>query len=161
MEPEHPAEPTNWGTWVIQQVIHPTAVFLPPAVLLLLMTYLVLAAFDDGLRTGIRSLAGVLFPLSLVTFVYLFQREWLAWLGRFPAIGGFLVTLVAGLVVMAVIRLAGRPGVPFTELVLSANFSLLAFSHATVRGNRVSAHSYGMISGMLLYIIFFGFPVPR
>ena len=157
MEPK--PEPENWGAWLIRQVVHPLTVFLPPAILLGLMAFFVGTAFDSGFRPGIRSFAAVLLPLSLVTFVYVFQRVWLARLGTMAAAGAFLIALVVGLIIMAAIQLYARTSpAPITELVLSASFSLLVFSHATIRWNQISAYSYGMMCGMLLYIILLGFP---
>lgn len=162
MENDQPPEPGNWGTWLIREVIHPLTVFLPLAILLLLMTYFVLAAFNDGFRPGIRSFAAVLLPLSLVTFVFIFQRGWLATLSTLSAFASFLVSMPIGLIIMVAIRLYGRSSTaPITELILSASFSLLVFSHASLRGPKISAYSYGMICGMLLYIVFLGFPTLR
>ena len=159
MENDHPPEPGNWGTWLIHEVIHPLTVILPPAILLLLMTYFVLVAFNDGFRPGIRSFAAVLFPLSLVTFIFIFQKGWLTRLGALSAFASFLVSMLIGLIIMVAIRLYARSSAaPVTELVLSASFSLLVFSHASLRGQTISAYSYGMICGMLAYIIFLGFP---
>ncbi|MDR7518097.1 MAG: hypothetical protein QN131_02125 [Armatimonadota bacterium] len=158
-ENERPPEPENWGTWIIQQVIHPLSVFLPPAILLVLIAYFVLAAFGEGFYPGIRSFAAVLFPLSVVTFAFIFARGWLARLVAFSPTTSFLLSSLVGLLVMAVIRFSARGStVPISELVLSASFSLLVFSHASLQGSRVSAYSYGMLSGMMLYIIVLGFP---
>lgn len=152
------SESGNWGTWLIHEVVHPLTIFLPPAILLLLMTYFVLAGFSDSLLAGIRSTAAVLLPLSLVTFVFIFQREWLAKLGTLSPFMSFAIAMLVGLVVMFVIRLYARSAAPISELVLSASFSLLVFSHANLRGEKISAYSYGMICGILLYIVFLGFP---
>jgi hypothetical protein len=155
-------ESGNWGAWVIQQVIHPLAIFLAPAILLVVMTYFVVIAFDAGFGAGIRSFAAVLLPLSLVAFLFIFQREWLMKLEAPSAVISFLAALAVGVLVMAAIRLAARsPAVPITELVLSTSFALLVFSHAGLRGTKISAYSYGMLSGIMLYIIVLGFPALR
>ncbi len=144
---------------VYDTIVHPFAVIAAPAFLLVLILYLVMAAFDRGFYPGVRSFAGVLFPLVMVAFVFVFQREFLATLARVPTFLSFLLALGVGAIAMVVIQLYARSSnIPITELVLSASFSVLVFGHASQRGNKVLSYYYGMISGVLLYIIFVGFP---
>lgn len=147
----------NWGVWLIDQLIHPFTLVATPGFLLILMVYLVMSAFTQGFGLGMRSFAGVLFPLVMVAFVFIFQRELLARLGRVPTLAAYVFSLIIGVFVMIVI--AWSPAVPVKELVLSGSFALLLFSHVSLRGNAMLAYYYGMISGFLLYIIFLGFPV--
>lgn len=156
---ETPPESKNWGVWLIDQLIHPFAIVATPGFLLILMLYLVIAAFTEGFALGMRSMAGVLFPLIMVAFIFMFQRELLERLGRVPTLGAFAVSLLIGLGVMIVLALS--PAVPIKELVLSGSFSLLLFSHVSLRGNTMLAYYYGMISGFLLYTIVLGFPTVR
>jgi hypothetical protein len=140
-------------------LIHPFAVSATPGFLAILMVYLVLSAFARGFYPGVRSLAGILFPLIMVTFVFIFQRELLERLGTIPLFVSFAAALILGVLVMVVVQVYARsPTVPVTELVLSGSFSLLVFSYASLRGNKMLSYYYGMIAGFLLYIICFGFP---
>lgn len=159
MPTETPPEWKNWGVWLIDQLIHPFTIVATPGFLLILMIYLVISAFTEGFHLGMRSFAGVLFPLVLVAFIFIFQRDLLERLGKVPTLAAYAFSLVIGLVVMIV--LAWSPAVPIKELVLSGSFSLLVFSHVSLRGNAMLAYYYGMISGLLLYTILLGFPTIR
>lgn len=159
MEEQQPTAPGNWGDWLIHRVVHPFTVFVTPTFIFTLMTYLVLAAFGAGFGQGIRSFAGVLLPLVVITFIFIFQRELLETLGRIPTLLSFAGAFGAGFLVMLAIQTVGRAsGIPVTELVLSASFSLLVFSYATLREMKMLSYYYGMISGFLVYIILLGFP---
>ena len=162
MESDGPKEPGNWSVWLIHGLVHPFTIFATPTFVFVLMIYFVLHDFGGGFAAGMRSTAGVLFPLIMATFVFIFQKELLQRLGRLPTLMSFLIALIIGLLVMVAIRLFARSDtVPIAELVLSGSFSLLVFSYASLGGNKMLSYYYGMISGFLLYIIFVGFPVLR
>ncbi len=162
MENKNHFKLNNWGTWLIHSVVHPFTVFVTPVSVLFLMIYLVFHAFRGGLYLGIRSFAGVLLPLIIVTFIFIFQKELLEKLGKIPTLFSFFASLIIGIVVMVVVRLfAYFSVVPITELVLSGSFSILVFSYVSLRGNNMLSYYYGMITGFLIYIIFWGFPVLR
>ena len=162
MEKKNLPELNNWGTWLIHKIVHPFTIFATPLFILLLMGYLVFHAFSSGIYPGIRSFAGILLPLIMVTFIFIFQKELLEKLGRIPTLISFFSSLIIGIVVMVVIRFfAYSLPIPITELVLSGSFSILIFSYVSLQENRMLSYYYGMISGFLIYIIFWGFPVLR
>ena len=162
MENRKPSELNNWGTWLIHKVVHPFTVFATPVFVLLLMIYLVFYAFRGGFYPGVRSFAGVLLPLIMVTFIFIFQKELLEKLGKIHTLISFFISLIIGIVVMVVVRSFGHSStVPITELVLSGSFSILVFSYVSLQENKMLSYYYGMISGFLIYIIFWGFPVLR
>ena len=153
------SEQDNWGIALINRVVHPFTVFATPALVLILIIYLVICNFREGIYVGIRSFAGFLFPLILVTFIFKFQKELLEKLGKIPTLISFGISLFTGIVVMIVVQGFERfLLVPIVELVLSGSFSILVFSYASLRGNKMLSYYYGMISGFLFYIIFWGFP---
>ncbi len=162
MEKKKPLELNNWGTWLIHKVVHPFTVFATPVFVLFLMIYLVFYAFRGGFYPGVRSFAGVLLPLIMVTFIFIFQKELLEKLGEIPTLFSFFASLIIGIVVMVVVRFfVYFSAVPIAELVLSGSFSILVFSYVSFRENKMLSYYYGMISGFLIYIIFWGFPVLR
>ncbi len=72
---------------------------------------------------------------------------------------GFLGGLVMGLLVMAVLRFfAHGAGVPLAEVIVAGCFSVLVFSSAAAIGNKGLSQYYGVMCGILLYVIAFGFP---
>lgn len=162
MENKKPLELKNWGMLLIHKVVHPFTIFSTPFFVLLLMIYLVFYAFREGIYIGIRSFAGILLPLIIVTFIFIFERELLEKLGKIPTLISLFASLIVGIIVMVLIRFfAHSSAVPITELVLSGSFSILVFSYVSLRENKMLSFYYGMIFGFLIYIIFWGFPVLR
>jgi len=160
MEHRKPSDLNNWGMLLIHKVVHPFTVFATPLFVLLLMIYLVSKAFMRGFYLGVRSFAGVLLPLIMVTFISIFQKELLEKLGKIHTLISFFISLIIGIVVMIVVQSFGHYStVPITELVLSGSFSILVFSYVSFRENKMLSYYYGMISGFLIYIIFWGVPV--
>ncbi|KPJ66503.1 hypothetical protein AMJ44_08250 [candidate division WOR-1 bacterium DG_54_3] len=160
MQEQKSVEVGNWGTWLVNTVIHPFAVTATPLFVLVLMIYLVYYAFLTGTQQGIRSFSGVLLPLILVTFLYIFQRDLLRNMGKIPTTVSFLISLIIGLLVMTIVRVIGHSSsIPITELVLSGSFSILVFSYVSLLETKMFSYYYGMISGFLIYLFFFGFPV--
>jgi len=151
---------SNWGLWLLHKVLHPFAISATPVFILGLMVYFLAAAFGDGIYPGVRSFAGVLLPLIVATFLFIFQRPQLEKLGE-PGVlqWGFVVAVLTGFGAMALIRFVGRA--PITEVVLSGIFSALVFCYAGIRENKVFAYYYGMMLGFLIYIVVLGFPVLR
>jgi hypothetical protein len=147
--------------WLIHKLVHPFTIFATPSFLMGLMIYLVVIAFAKGIYSGVRSLSGVLLPLILITFIFIFQKELLERLGKIPTLISFSTSLAIGVAVMMVIHFVDSQAVPITELVLSGSFSILVFSYVSLEGNKMLSYYYGMISGFLVYIIFWGFPYLR
>ena len=97
---------------------------------------------EDAWDPGVRSCAGVLFPLIMMTFIFIFHRELLEKLRTIPTFVSFFSALIIGLFVMIVMFLAARyPAAPVTELVLPGSFSLLVFSHASLPGNQMLSYA--------------------
>jgi len=147
---------------LIHRIVHPFTVFVTPMFVLALMIYLVARAFMEDFYAGVRSFTGVLFPIITVTFIFVFQRELLEELAKIRALTGYLISLLVGIGLMQMVRSLGHSStVPITELALSGSFSMLVFSYVSVEGNRILSYYYGMISGFLIYIMFWGFPVMK
>jgi predicted permease len=125
-----------------------------------LLIYLIGIAFLDDIYVGIRGLSGALFPLVLITFTYFLRRNILEQLARPHPFIIFVVSMAIGVAVMIVIKsFVYNPAIPVTEMVLSSSFSILIFSYVSLKENEMLPYFYGMISGFLFYIVFWGFPV--
>jgi len=145
------------------------------------MSILVFHSFEKDIYVGIRSFAGVLLPIIIVTFIALFQKELLRCLGKIPTLVSFFISLFIGIIVMDVVHIfAGASQfaitsliiklppqdifdkfslIPIIELVLSGSLSILVFSYIRLKENRLLSYYYGMICGFLLHIIIVGFPI--
>lgn len=142
------------------EAVHLITVYGTLLFLGLMSIYLVGRASDGGPYPAIRSLAGALFPLVIASFVYIFNKELLEKLGAVHTTLAFLVATAAGVGVMVALRyLASASPIPLAELVLSACFSTLVFSSRSLPDKQALSYYYGVISGMLVYIILFGFPL--
>jgi len=148
---------SNWGLWLLRNVLHPFVIGATPLFVLGLIVYFVVSAFGEGIYPGIRGAAGVLLPLIVVTYMFVFQSDRLARLGE-PGVlrWGFVGSLLVGFAAMEMVRAVGRA--PVSEVVLSAMFSGLVFCYASVRDPKVFVYYYGMMLGFLIYIVFLGFP---
>lgn len=152
--------PSNWGLWLLHKILHPFAISATPLFIFGLMVYFVVSASGEGIYPGVQSFAGVLLPLMVVTFIFIFHKERLEKLGETSVLQwGFFASVLIGFGVMALIRYVGRA--PITEVVLSGIFSALVFCYASIRESKVFAYYYGIILGFLIYIVLFGFPQLR
>jgi hypothetical protein len=152
---------SNWGLMLLRKILHPLTIFGTPAFLLSLLIYFLVRAFANGLPSGIRSVSGFLLPLIISTFIFIYQKDLLAKLGDLNVIIGFAISFVWGVVLMVIVGVftdIASP-VPVNELVLSSSFSVLVFGYVSLPENKVLAYYYGTVSGLLIYVIFFGFPL--
>lgn len=128
--------------------------------LVLSALYLVIHAFGSGFYVGSRSFAGALFPIIIGSFIYLTRRESLQRIGSMPYTVGFLSGVIVGALIMIVLKRFGDGSViPIAELVVSGCFSVLVFSSAAASGDKPLSLYFGVMSGLLLYIILIGFPL--
>jgi hypothetical protein len=153
----------NWGEWIIQKVFHPFTVFATPAFILFLVIYRTINAFRDGFYVGIRSFSSFLLPLIIVTFIFIFKNEMMKKFSKTRPFINFTIFLFIGVAVLLSLKfIIVTTGLPIAELILSGSFSLLVFSYVASdeKGNekRMLSSYYGMVSGFLIYIIFWGFP---
>jgi hypothetical protein len=146
--------------------VHETTRFITlygtPALLGLICFYLVFAAFGRGASSGLRSLASVLLPVVIGSCLYVFKRPALERLASVSTAIGFVGGLGMGLVVMAALRLSGQSVVvPLPELLVSGCFSVLVFSSASGSEDRGLAAYYGVMSGLLVYLVILGVPLMK
>ena len=130
-----------------------------PSALVILGIYLVYKAWERGFYAGVRSLAGALLPVVVASLLYVFSREVLTRLATVPTVLGVTIGTALGLAVMAVLHfMAHGSPIPLAELIVFGCFSVLVFSTAAEQGDRSLSWYYGVMCGLLLYVIFFGFP---
>lgn len=146
----------NWGELLIHKFLFPFALFATPSFLLLLMAVFVARAFGDDLYSGVRSFAAVLLPLMVMTFLLVFRKEMVKNVERLPPWIAFLGSITLGLGVMAL--LSTSSSIPATEMVLSGSFSILLMSYVAIGQERRIVYFFGMVLGLLDYIVVFGFP---
>jgi hypothetical protein len=137
------------------------------ASLALICAYLVISAFDASSAAGIRSTAGILLPLVVGGFVAVFNRNLFDRLSSVPAVPAFIVALIFGVVIMVLIRnLDALRFAPIPELIISAGLSALLYAPGALPGFMNSSHGsdkwvayyFGLVSGILGYVVFMGFP---
>lgn len=137
-------------------------VYGTPILLVLMGSYLVHNAFGRGSYAGLRSFAAVLLPVVVGSFLYVFNRELLQRVGSVSTVIGFFTGFGLGVAVMFVLRVMGRgSAIPLPELLVSGCFSVLVFSSASTRGDKGLAYYYGVMCGLLLYVILLGFPLSQ
>lgn len=150
-----------FGLWLIQNFLHPFAVFATPVITIGLILLLLVRAFRLSLSDGIRSLSAVLLPLVVLTFVFMYQKRLFVEIGNIPTIIGFMASLLVGIAVMVVIRFLANMAffIPFAEILLSGTLTTLAFSYLSLQKSGVLAYCYGLLSGFLIFVILLGVPL--
>jgi hypothetical protein len=130
-----------------------------PILLAVVGLYLAAQAFGRGPAAGFRSLAALLFPVVIASFLYVFNRALLRSLGGISPGPGFLAGFAMGVLLMLVLELVPRASaIPLAELTVSGCFSVLVFSSVAAEGDNVFTYYYGTLSGLLLYVIVRGLP---
>lgn len=150
-----------FGFWLIQHVLHPFAVFAAPAITIGLILLLLVRAFRLSMKEGIRSLSAVLLPLVVLTFVFMYEQRLFVEFGNIPTLVGFIASLGIGIAVMVVTRYLANLAyfIPFAEILLSGALAILVFSYVTLQKSGVLAYCYGMLSGILIFVILLGVPL--
>ncbi len=160
MEPEYLNALRNWGTELIQSVLHPVTVIGTPVFLLGLIVHLVSSAFRKDTFQGVRAAAGALLPLICMTFLFVFRREFINIMSPDSLWPRFVMSLIWGMIAMGTVSLVRMYDVdiPAGECVLSSTFSILVFGYVGLSDSRILVYYYGVVCGLLLYIVIFGFP---
>lgn len=145
-----------------------TAVMLATLVCLVaICIYLVVTAFGISPAAGIRSTAGIILPLVIGGFLAVFNRGLLDKASKLPPAVAFPVAAAFGIVVMLLLQNIGAlRTVPVAELIVSAGLTTLLYAPGSMPGiTQVTAQSdvwvayyFGVVSGMLVYVVFMGFP---
>ncbi len=129
--------------------------------------YLVVTAFGIGTSTGVRSAAGIILPLVIGGFLAVFNRALLDKASRLPPSVAFVVAAAFGVAVMLLMKnIEALRAAPIAELVVSAGLSTLLYApgsvfgitEATTKSDVWMAYYFGVVSGMLVYVVFMGFP---
>lgn len=154
----------SWGKLVLTKVLHPLILVVTPIFILVLLIYLNYRSFSTGFWAGIRSLAGILFPLFFATLLFIYKRELINRLRKTRILYSSLLSFLIGIILMVVIKVFGTydlasKGVPIAEIVLSGSLSLLVWTNVGEKDSKALSYYYGMILGILFYIIIWGFPV--
>lgn len=158
------------GTSAIYDAVRFITVFGTLLILAALALFLVTRAGRGGFYPGIRSFASVLLPIIIGSFVFVFSRETIERLRALRTAWAFSVSTLFGVAIMVTLQfLSQLSEVPIAELLVSACFSLLVFasgspaavalSGSAELANRSLSYYYGVVSGMLLYVVLLGFPV--
>jgi hypothetical protein len=119
-------------------------------------------AFNVGPYEGARSVAAFLLPMILCSYIFAFQNDLFVLLGRINVVISFFGSLFWGIVMMFITELIVSTSsyqIPVCELVLSSSFSVLLFGYVGLQKNIALVYFYGTVSGLLLWIILFGFPI--
>lgn len=138
------------------------------ASLALICFYLVSTAFEIDAAAGLRSVAGVMLPLVVGGFLAVFQKNLFEKAVRVPPGIAFLLAVVFAVAVMLLIEnIESLRAAPIAEIVVAAGLSILLYSpgsmpgfvQATDKSEVWMAYYFGMVSGLLGYVVLVGFPV--
>ena len=137
--------------------------------LALICGYFAVAAFDVSGSAGIRSIAGIFLPFVVGGFLAVFNRRLFEKAAAVPFPAAFAIALVFGVAVMLLIRNIGSlQFAPVAELVIASVLALFLYAPGamtgitkdTTRDDVWMAYYFGMVSGMLGYVVFMGYAMP-
>lgn len=129
--------------------------------------YFAVSAFGVSGSAGIRSMAGILLPIVIGGFLAVFNRRLFEKAAALPFSLAFALALVVGVVVMLLIRnFESLKFAPIAELIVASVLTLFLYAPGamsgittdTTRDDVWMAYYFGMVSGMLGYVVFMGFP---
>lgn len=144
----------------IYESIHVLTVYGTLLFIVLVAGFLVVRDFGQDAYVGVRSLAAALLPITIASFVFVFARELFEQLGEIPPGFSFVGAAASGFILMLILLIAGdSSALPLAPLLLSGCFAVLVFGSGSLRDNKVMPFYYGLVSGLLLFVIFFGFPL--
>ena len=138
--------------------------------LVLICAYFVISAFNDGGAAGLRSAAGVFLPFVLGGFLAIFNRKLFEKAAIVRPSVAFTIALAFGVVVMLLIRhIDWFETAPVAELVVASGLTLFLYAPGAVVGTVSAAehrdvwlaYYFGVVSGMLGYVVLMGFPFAR
>ncbi len=135
--------------------------------LVLICGYFVVSAFGISRSAGIRSMAGILLPFVVGGFLAIFNRRLFEKAATVPFSAAFAVAVVFGVAVMLLIlNIESLQFAPIAEFVIASVLTLFLYAPGAMTGitkDRTRddvwmAYYFGMVSGMLAYVVFMGFP---
>ena len=137
------------------------------ASLALICGYFVVSAFAVSTKAGVRSAAGILLPVVIGGFLAVFNRRLFEKASSVPFSVAFFLAVAFGVATMLLIRnLDALRAAPVAELVVASGLSIFLYAPGAMPGltqesprNEIwMAYYFGMVSGMLGYVVFMGFP---
>ncbi|MBE9182735.1 hypothetical protein IQ268_29805 [Oculatella sp. LEGE 06141] len=140
------------------QVLNVGAVVLAVVILVGYLLYLILLAFSQSGETGVRSLAATALPLITVTYITFFTRLFRL-PDRVPVFNFYFVFTVWMIILLILVEYYFSPTIPLGEFAISFTLGLLVSIGRGTSFRAFISCAYGIISGFLLYIFFFGVPL--
>jgi len=135
--------------------------------LALICGHFILRAFGASTSAGLRSMAGVLLPFVVGGFLVAFNRSVFERVARVPPMLAFASALGFGIVVMLLLENSSTlANIPVAELVVASGLSLFLYTPGAVMTGKSAldhrevwvAYYFGVVSGMLGYVVIVGFP---
>ena len=129
--------------------------------------YLVTTSFRVDSTTGIRSVAGIMLPLVVGGFLAVFKRSIFEKASSLSPLLAFFLAFGYAVIIMLLIRnIEALRSAPIAELIIAGGLTVLLYApgsmpgitQETERSDVWMAYYFGMVSGMLGYVVLMGFP---
>jgi hypothetical protein len=131
------------------------------ALIVSLALILIGQSFTLDAETGVRSLAAAALPAIIITYLAFFARALPVPTTASPAIF-FLVAMLWMIFLLVLITVlntyAYHYGLSVGVFALSTTLSFLIFLSRNISFPSILSTSYGIVSGLLIYTLFFGIP---
>jgi hypothetical protein len=152
--------PENQGQ-SLRYTLNQVMVQLARAILALLLLNFIVQAFNMSWELGAKSIAATALPIFFVAYVAFTcsPRSSRPSSNQIPSPSFYLLSGVWLIVVLVLTRYAyfySNRQMPFGEIALSATLSIYIAATEKLSFKALVACAYGIISGMLIYILIFG-----
>lgn len=134
------------------------------AILAAIIVTLVVRAFSMGAEIGVKSLAAAALPPIIITYIALFSRRTFNPSDRFSPVGFYFIFLLWMIALMIVINFVDSYlsyAVPLGIVISSLTLSGLVFLTRKLSFVQLLSCSYGIVSGLLIYTLLFGFSITQ
>ncbi len=123
------------------------------------LSHLIIEAFSINIGIGLRSLLAALLPIIVITAIRSFVKTGDAQRGEMPFVNIYIIFSILGIIALLTVRFLNEPLIPLGEVLLSfiITSAWLTYNHDKFKA--FLARAYGIVSGFLVYIIFFELPL--
>ncbi|MGJ3249422.1 MAG: hypothetical protein ACFE0I_25535 [Elainellaceae cyanobacterium] len=133
--------------------------FLAFAVIASLIFYLIVNAFAYGIGLGLRSVAAVLLPMMGIAYIALFAKAFKSpYRTQLPRINLYVLSTLWMIGLLVIFENTygsdNTLPIPIVELLLSLTLLVMVTLYRSKQYLTALATSYGILSGILIYVIF-------
>ncbi|MBE9126830.1 MULTISPECIES: hypothetical protein [unclassified Coleofasciculus] len=123
------------------------------------LSYLIIQSFSLGIGMGLRSLLAALLPVIITASLSSFVKTGNARQGEFPLVSTYIIFTFLTAIAFLMLKFFENPLIPLSEILFSSIIVSVWLVYERVRFKAFLSRIYGIVSGFLVYVIFFELPI--